>query len=481
MIPLPAALGAVGLAVVVLMLGLRRRSSNRRLAAELRDPVTNLPNRALFEDRLEKAVARARRNGFTLAALIVSLDRFQMVNDSLGHDQGDLLLEAVAQRLRRCLRDEDSLGKLGGDEFIVLLEQVADPTAPARVAERFLASLAEPFQLAGHQIVPSGSIGIAVDVRGSQSASDLIRDAEVAVRRAKDRGNGYEMFDASMRVAARKRLTLETELRLALERRELSVRYQPLIELGSGEVVGAEALIRWQHPDRGELLPVDFLALAEQTGLIEPIGNWVIEEACELGTQLLRANGGHPPIAMNVNLSDRQLRAGQGLVDQVSQTLARTGLPPELLVLEITETVLVREQDPAFATLAALRELGVGLAIDDFGTGYSSLAYLRYLPVTMLKIDKSFVADLADGVDEKIVQWMVSLGTGLGMSVCAEGVETRHQRDALRSLGCDTAQGYLYARPVPKAELPETIASLRKQRGGGFVRDERENRRQLAR
>jgi EAL domain-containing protein (putative c-di-GMP-specific phosphodiesterase class I) len=251
------------------------------------------------------------------------------------------------------------------------------------------------------------------------------------------------------------------------------VRYQPLVVLSSGEVVGAEALIRWQHPEKGELLPGDFLGLAEQSGLIEPIGRWVLEEACRVGTRLLGTNGSHPHIRMNVNLSERQLRMGEALVREVAETLATTGLPPELLTLEVTETVLVRERDPAFATLDGLKQLGVGLAIDDFGTGYSSLSYLRYLPVSMLKIDKSFVADLQDGVDEKIVRWMVSLGSALDMSVCAEGVETRQQKAALLELGCDSAQGYLFSRPVPEGELVEAIARLRRQRLGGFVRSPR--------
>lgn len=457
--------------LLLLIPRLRRRIGSKLAQAGLRDSLTGLPIRGLFEGRLEKALARARRQGFTLAVLVVSIERFQLVNDSLGHDHGDLLLRAVAERLRGCLRDEDTLGRFGRDEFVILLEQVADVTGPARVAERILSSLAEPFQLAGEHVVPAGAIGIAVNARGTQSAGDLVRDAEVALRRAKESGRArYEMFDTSMRANARLRLTLETDLRRALEERELSVRYQPLVALGSGEVVAAEALVRWQHPERGELLPNEFLALAEQTGLIEPIGRFVLEEACRVGSELLRANGRHPHVRMSVNLSDRQLRTGEALVRDVAETLQRTGLPPELLTLEVTETVLVRERDPAFATLEGLQQLGVDLAIDDFGTGYSSLAYLRYLPVSMLKVDKSFVADLQDGVDEKIVKWMVSLGSALDMSVCAEGVETSTQRDALIALGCDIAQGYFYSRPVPEAELPEAIARLRRLRQGGFAR-----------
>jgi diguanylate cyclase (GGDEF)-like protein len=455
---------------VALLLSLRRvrdRIISRLAQAGLRDGLTGLPIRELIDGRLEKAQARSRRNGYHVAVMVVSVDRFQMVTDTLGHDHGDLLLRAVAERLRRCLRDEDTLGRFGRDEFVILLEQVADDTAPARVAERILSSLAEPFRLAGEHVVPTGSIGIAVNARGTQAPSDLIRDAEVAMRRAKEHGPArYEMFDTSMRTAARRRLTLESGLRTALDRGELSVRYQPLIAMASGEIEAAEALVRWQHPDRGELLPADFLSLAEQTGLIEPIGNWVLQEACRVGAEILRSNGKLPNLRMNVNLSERQLRTGPALVREVADSLRSTGLPAELLALEVTETMLVEEKGPALATLESLKELGVGLAIDDFGTGYSSLAYLRYLPISMLKVDKSFVADLQDGVDEKIVKWMVSLGSALGMSVCAEGVETIEQRDVLTALGCDTAQGYFFSRPVPERELGDTIARLRRQRPG---------------
>jgi diguanylate cyclase (GGDEF)-like protein len=460
----------VGLVAVTLTLRKQRDRVIGRLAkAGLRDGLTGLPIRELIDGRLAKAQARAKRNGYTVSVMIVSVDRFQVVTDTLGHDHGDLLLKAVAERLRGCLRDEDTLGRFGKDEFVILLEQVADQTAPARVAERILSSLAEPFRLAGEQVSPTGSIGISVNVNGTQSPADLIRDAEVAMRRAKEHGPArYEMFDANMRTEARHRLTLESGLRTALDKGELSVRYQPLVEMATGEIRAVEALVRWQHPDRGELLPADFLAMAEETGLIEPIGNFVLHEACKVGKELLES-GGKPGIRMNVNISQRQLRGGANLVDEVAYALGNTHLPPELLALEVTETMLVEERDPALATLESLKELGVGVAIDDFGTGYSSLAYLRYLPVTMLKVDRSFVADLRDGVDEKIVRWMVNLASALGMSVCAEGVETAEQRDVLFALGCDTAQGYFYSRPVPERELPEALARLRRQRPG--IRD----------
>jgi diguanylate cyclase (GGDEF)-like protein len=464
---------AVALALVAgfALWSIRGRILSRIARAALRDTSTGLPVRALFENRLDKAIARARRNGFTLGVMAVSIDRFQLVNDSLGQAHGDLLLRAVAERLRRCLRDEDTLSRFGKDEFVILLEQVEDATGAARVAERILSSLTDPFQLAGEDVVAAGSIGIAISERGTQPAADLVRDAQVAMRRAKERDRSrYEMFDTSMRASARQRLTLESELGRALERNELSVRYQPLVGLASGEVVGAEALVRWQHPERGELLPGAFLEVAEQNGMIEPIGEWVLHEACRVGSELLRSNGSHPHIRMNVNLSVNQLRAGLGLVQKVAETLRETGFPAELLTLEITETVLVRERDPASATLDALRALGVQLAIDDFGTGYSSLSYLRYLPISLLKVDNSFVADLQDGVDEKIVKWMVSLGSALDMPVCAEGVETREQRDALIALGCELAQGYFFSRPVPESELRETLERLRRQRQGGFVR-----------
>jgi diguanylate cyclase (GGDEF)-like protein len=462
---------ATAMVVGFVLWRVRGRILSRIAQAALRDALTGLPVRALFENRLDKAIARARRNGFTLGVMAVSIDRFQLVNDSLGQDHGDLLLRAVAERLRRCLRDEDTLSRFGKDEFVILLEQVEDATGAARVAERILSSLTDPFQLAGENVVAAGSIGIAISERGTQPASELVRDAQVAMRRAKERDRSrYEMFDASMRASARQRLTLESELGRALERNELSVRYQPLVALASGEVVGAEALVRWQHPERGELLPGAFLDVAEQNGMIEPIGEWVLREACRVGSELLRSNGSHAHIRMNVNLSVKQLRGGAGLVHKVAEILRETGFPAELLTLEITETVLVRERDPASATLDALRALGVQLAIDDFGTGYSSLSYLRYLPVSLLKVDNSFVADLQDGVDEKIVRWMLSLGSALDMPVCAEGVETKEQRDALIALGCELAQGYFFSRPVPEGELRETLTRLRRQRQGGFVR-----------
>ncbi len=467
---LVAAVVTAMVAGVVLFM-VRGRILSRIAQAALRDTLTGLPVRALFESRLDKAIARARRNGFTLGVMAVSVDRFQLVNDSLGQDHGDLLLRAVAERLRRCLRDEDTLSRSGKDEFVILLEQVEDATGAARVAERILSSLTDPFQLAGEDVVAAGSIGIAISERGTQPAADLVRDAQVAMGRAKERDRSrYEMFDTSMRASARQRLKLESDLGRALERNELSVRYQPLVALATGEVVGAEALVRWQHPERGELLPGDFLAVAEQNGMIEPIGEWVLREACRVGSELLRTNGSHAHIRMNVNLSVKQLRAGAELVQKVAETLHETGFPPELLTLEITETVLVRERDPASATLDALRALGVQLAIDDFGTGYSSLSYLRYLPVSLLKVDNSFVADLQDGVDEKIIKWMLSLGSALDMPVCAEGVETKEQRDALIALGCELAQGYFFSRPVPEGELLNTLTQLRRQREGGFVR-----------
>ena len=464
----------VAIGLLVTLRRFRDRIISRLAQAGLRDSLTGLPIRELMDGRLEKALARARRNGYTLAVMVVSVDRFQLINDSLGHDHGDLLLRAVADRVGKCLRDEDTLGRFGKDEFVILLEQVADETAPARVAERILDALAEPFRLAGEHLVPTGSIGISVNSHGTGNPRDLIRDAEVAMRRAKEHGPArYEMFDSSMRAMARHRLTMETGLRKALDKDELSVRYQPLVSMRSGEVLAAEALVRWQHPERGELLPAEFLNLAEQTGLIEPIGNWVLGEACRVGSEL-QASGSLPYVQIHVNLSERQLRAGDSLVREVADSLESTGLPPELLTLEVTETVLVQERDPALNTLRGLKDLGVNLAIDDFGTGYSSLAYLRYLPVSMLKVDKSFVADLQDGIDEKILRWMVSLASSLDMAVCAEGVETREQRDALIALGCDTAQGFFYSRPVAESDLAEAIALLRRQRMGGFVRSSKE-------
>ena len=436
----------------------RKRAQERLTHQALHDPLTELPNRALLLDRLALALARLRRRPSSMAVLFADVDRFKVVNDSLGHDVGDRLLVALARRLRDVLRPGDTLARFGGDEFAVLCEDVPEGDV-FRIAERMMDALGEPFVVAGREVFVSVSVGIAVTHDPDQRPHALLRDADAAMYLAKDRGRArFEVFDEAMRDQSTERLLLENALRRAPQRGELRALYQPIVRLADGAMVACEALVRWVHPERGLLEAAQFVPLAEETGIIVPIGGWVLEEACR---QAASWPGDGTAPAVSVNLSARQLSRAD-LVDGVAQALTASGLDPDRLWLEITESVLMEDADTAVDVLGRLRALGVHLCVDDFGTGYSSLAYLRRFPVDALKVDRSFVAGLGkDPEDSAIVEAVVSMAHSLRLSVVAEGVETDDQLARLRDLGCEPAQGFYFAAPVPATALDAFSAGSR--------------------
>jgi diguanylate cyclase (GGDEF)-like protein len=424
------------------------------------DSLTGLPNRALFLDRLEHAEARAKRTDTQLAVVFLDLDSFKKVNDRLGHVAGDELLVLVAGRLRRCLRPSDTAARFGGDEFAVLLEDMTEDASGTVVAARVLNELNRPFMVHGQEVMVSASLGIASS--RDHAGGDLLRNADLAMYRAKSAGKGrFQLFEPGMHAAVMERLELEVDLQRSLHRGELEVHYQPIIELATGVTSAVEALLRWKHPTRGYVGPDEFVPLAEETGTIHALGQWVLLEACRQAVEWNTGVRRGDPIAMGVNLSARQLEAA-GLVDQVAAALAETGLPPDLLILEITETVLMRDLEGSVSKLIELRELGVRLSVDDFGTGYSSLQYLRRFPLDSLKIAKSFV----DGVsgpsqDAAVARAIVDLGCTFSLRVVAEGIETTEQYEQLLRLGCEYGQGYLFARPAAAADIEPELTSVR--------------------
>ncbi len=418
------------------------------------DPLTALPNRALFRDRLGHALDRMKRQPGLVAVLFLDLDDFKVVNDTLGHEAGDRLLVAVGERLRGALRPEDTLARLGGDEFTVLLEDLPNAAEARRTAERLAAILRPSFRLDGRDVFVSASLGIAVPTTEDQGPDDLLRLADVAMYQAKHSGkNRFAVFDTGMDAHAWQRLNLEAELRQAIDEEQLRLHYQPLVDLATERVVEVEALVRWQHPERGLIPPGDFIPLAEETGLIVPLGRWVLDEACRQAAEWSRTDPASAAVGIAVNLSARQFRHA-GLVDDVALALAKAGLAPERLKLEITETAAVEDASSTIAAMRALKELGVRLAIDDFGAGYSGLSYLRRCPVDALKIDRAYVAGLGrDAADAAMVRAVVVFARTLGLSVTAEGVETATQLAELRALGCERGQGFLFARPLPVEDI----------------------------
>lgn len=436
-----------------------RKAAEEALAHQaFHDVLTGLPNRALFHDRLEHALTRSRRVGSCCAVLFLDLDRFKVVNDSLGHEVGDQLLVAVAQRLQSCLRPSDTAARLGGDEFIVLLEDLASVDVASSVAERILTGLKLPFIVDGRDIFVTASIGIVIGRGPADTASDLLRDADVAMYRAKSRGKSrYEVFDASMNSDALEHLQMEMDLRRALERHELYVEYQPIVSLETEEVLEVEALIRWRHPFHGCVPPIRFIPLAEETGLILPIGEWLLEEACRQGRAWQQLSD--RKLVVGVNLSAREFQQ-PGLVSRIDRLLRNTELSADRLKIEITEGTIMDDAHSVIETLRGLKALGVQLAIDDFGTGYSNLNYLRRFPVDTLKIDRAFVAGVGENSqDSAIIQSVVGLGKAMGMQVAAEGVESERQAARLRELGCDTAQGYYFSRPTAPGEIDRMLAN----------------------
>jgi diguanylate cyclase (GGDEF)-like protein len=442
--------------------GLQAEVAERRLADQRvvhmahHDALTGLPNRTLFADRVGQAIARAHRRDGKIAVLFLDLDRFKNVNDSLGHAIGDLLLTAVAERLTNCLREEDTAARLGGDEFIISLPDVADAGEAAHVAARILAELAKPFTIANHQLHADGSIGIALYPADGDTAETLMRNADTAMYHAKESGRAnYQFFSAQMTERVSRRLSTETDLRRALERGEFALHYQPLIDLAAGRVSGAEALLRWPQNEHRLMSPTEFIPIAEDTGLIIPLGEWVLLEACSQA-QVWQAR--HPGLKISVNLSARQFRQ-KDLIGMIERVLGETGLPPALLELELTESMLMHHAEETIGILTRLDEMGVRLAIDDFGTGYSSLSYLKRFPIHSLKIDRSFVRDIStDPDDAAIVTAIVAMARSLNLDVTAEGVETDEQAAFLRSLACHHAQGYHFGRPMSAQEFAARLA-----------------------
>jgi len=430
----------------------REQAEERVLHLANHDALTGLPNRRLLIDRLGQALALAHRENHQVAVLFMDLDRFKTINDSLGHMTGDALLQNVARRLSETLREGDTVSRLGGDEFVVVLPSLDQPKAAEKVALKLVDALAPPIDLGGQELRVSASIGISLFPEDGHDTETLLRNADSAMYHAKDMGrNNYQFFMEQMNVAAAERLRLENDLHRALERQEFELHFQPRVSVANGQACGIEALIRWRHPERGLVLPEHFIPVAEDTGMIVPIGEWVIDEACRQGTAWCAA--GLPQIPVAVNLSPRQFRQSN-LVDTVARALDRHGWPCNLLELEITEGVLMQQTSETLKTLEALNRLGVGLAIDDFGTGYSSLSYLKRFPVDFLKIDQSFVRDIAvDPDDATIVTAIIGLAHSLGLTVVAEGVENASQLDFIRDAGCDEAQGYHIGRPMPAGQL----------------------------
>ncbi|MBI1722449.1 MAG: EAL domain-containing protein [Gemmatimonadetes bacterium] len=422
------------------------------------DALTSLPNRALFSDLLARSIGRARRReDYAFAVLFLDMDRFKVVNDSLGHMIGDQLLIAVARRLEQCVRPGDTVARLGGDEFTILLDDIEDVSDATRVADRTQRELGLPFTLKGQEVFTSASIGIALSESGYERPEDLLRDADLAMYRAKALGKArYEVFDLAMHARAVAQLQLETDLRRAVEREEFRLHYQPMVSLGSGRVTGFEALVRWHHPQRGLVMPDDFISVAEETGLIVPIGRRVLREACHQLRHWQTHYPMDPPLTVSVNLSAKQFLQAD-LLEQIADAVGTSGISASSLRLEITESVIIDNAESAIALLERLRALGVRLDLDDFGTGYSSLSYLHRFDMDALKIDRSFVRNIGDrGENSEIVRTIVTLARNLLMDVVAEGVETAEQLSVLRTLDCEQVQGFLFWNPL----TPEAATAL---------------------
>ncbi|MBW7850396.1 MAG: EAL domain-containing protein [Rhodospirillales bacterium] len=438
-----------------------RDITERKLAAERirrlahHDSLTDLPNRVLFQERLREAIAQARRNGTLIALMFLDLDKFKDVNDTLGHYVGDLLLKAVAERLGGCIRKTDTVARLGGDEFAVLLTNLSTIDGASTVAEAIVESIAEPFQLDENEIITSTSIGITIFPHDADDADRLLKFADLALYRSKAEGrNGYHFYVSEMGAEVQARKAIERDLRQALGGSELGLHYQPLIDLRTGTITGSEALIRWFHPGRGTVSPVEFIPIAERTDLIYPIGRWVLHQACLQAAAWHRA--GLQACRVAVNLSPAQFKH-QYIIPTVRDVLEQTGLPPRLLQLEITESIAMQNIEASIDILGELRDLGIQVSIDDFGTGYSSLNYLKRFPVDKLKVDRSFVRDIFVHPDNAaIVRAIINLGHGIGTKVNVEGVETLDQLEFLVAHGVDEAQGFLFSRPLG----PEDFAAL---------------------
>ncbi|MFN2492542.1 MAG: putative bifunctional diguanylate cyclase/phosphodiesterase [Pyrinomonadaceae bacterium] len=427
--------------------------------AAFHDELTGLPNRNLFNEHLRVAFERAQRHrGYLFAVLFLDVDRFKNVNDSLGHSYGDQLLLAISRRLEGCLRQTDTVARFGGDEFALLIDEVADPAHVIAIAEKVQRTLSGCFHFGRNDVFVTASIGIALNHTGYDQPEEILRDADIAMYHAKGKGKArHEVFNQAMYTRAVSLLRLENDLRRALERREFCLYYQPIMKLETGNIIGFEALVRWQHPERGLVAPTEFIPRAEETGLIMPIGLWVLEEACRQLQEWQQHSAADHMLTISVNLSGKQL-AQPDLIEQIQNVLERTHLDPRCLKLEMTESVVMENADAIISKFRRLRELGVQLSIDDFGTGYSSLSYLHTFPVTTLKIDRSFVSKMHLGTENlEIARTITTLAHNLGMEVVAEGVETEEQVEQLRALRCEYGQGYLFSKPLSKEDTQALI------------------------
>jgi len=446
-----------------------RRAAEDRLRHDSRhDGLTGLPNRVLFAERIERCISLSKHGKYSFAVLFLDLDRFKIINDSLGHAAGDKLLQTISERLLGCLRESDAVGvaqewstvaRMGGDEFTILLEQLRRPEDAARVAERILKAIGKPFNFDGNELATTTSIGIVACGQGCKpyaSAKNMLRDADAAMYKAKAAGRDrYVVFDEKMHEEAVRRLSLENDLRRAVERNELVLRYQPILELSNQRVAGVEALVRWRR--NGKLVgPKEFIPIAEETNLIVAIDRWVLEESCRQMAKWQRAFPAFDSLSMSINISRRRLNNGE-IVADLERVLKDTSLRPASIVLEITESAIMDDPERAKRTLDRLKLLGIRLAMDDFGTGYSSLSCLRRFAIDVLKIDRSFVQKISDRRDASVVQTIVNLARNLDMKVVAEGVETNEEMVFLQSCRCDMGQGYLFAKPLDTAAVEEFV------------------------
>jgi diguanylate cyclase (GGDEF)-like protein len=452
----------IGAAIVVHDVTAARAMSLQMSHAAHHDPLTDLPNRLLLNDRLTREIESARRHRRQLALLSLGLDRFKQINDSLGHDVGDQLLRSVAEQLRTCVRSTDTVSRQGGDEFVVVLSEIEQASNAIIVAEKMIAALGRPHRVAGHELHSMGSIGISVYPDDGHDAKTLLKNADLAMYHAKERGRGcYQFFQPAMNALVVERALLEQGLRRALDRQEFILHYQPKMDLASGAMVGAEALIRWQHPERGLLPPGQFVSIAEESGLIVPIGQWVLHEACRQARAW--QDSGLKPIPIAVNVSAVEFRRANFL-GGVRQVLDETRLEPRYIELEMTESVLMARGDSSVPLLRELKALGVQLTLDDFGTGYSSLSYLKEFPIDALKIDQSFVQEMTGDLNgAPIVSAIISMGKGLNQRVIAEGIETAEQLAFLRAQHCSEGQGYYFSPPLPAEQFAMLLTPDRSQ------------------
>lgn len=421
------------------------------------DSLTGLPNRALLMDRLNMALAQARRSMQMAALLYLDLDGFKTINDTQGHMYGDELLKSVGDRMKKCVRECDTVARLGGDEFIILQPQIKNVNDVTAAASRILKLLQEPWVLNKHEFYITASIGITIFPGDGEDAQTLLKNADTAMYRAKELGrNNYQLYVQNMNMRMVEKLEMESSLRRAIERKEFVIHYQPQVDLANERIIGVEALVRWIHPEQGIVSPMKFIPLAEETGLIIPIGEWVLRTACE--QNMVWQKSGLPPMCVAVNLSVRQFQQ-QNLVETIEKVLEETGMAPELLELEITESIAMQDIDYAVSILQRIKDMGIKVSLDDFGTGYSSLSYLKRLPINTLKIDKYFVYDItANSNEEAIAKAVIALAHNMRLTVTAEGVETERQLDFLKEQGCDKAQGYLFSKPLPAGEFESMMA-----------------------